>query len=425
MTFDAFTRRVAALLLLVFAGLGTPQPSQAGYYQWDPITLPLVTGASCGNGAPYRFFVNRAWRARDTVIVFEGGGACWDQASCEGRGSLAASNPNGISENYLNSGSNAAFGLVTPFSSRLNPFERVRTQDWNMVYLPYCTGDVHTGNQVRTYDDADPAAPRVQHHKGQANVQAVAQWIRSQIRNPRHVLVTGFSAGGVGATANYVVLRDVIAPAGRMSLLADSGPMFPAPRGASPDRYPSILLHERIRSAWGLDGPAGLLAGFAGLAGYDAGDLGSIPTALALRYPQDRFAYMSFIADGTFSAFSYAKFHPEIAEAPDDATRKARLAALWDRDLDHWVRAMLPHPNVSYHLPYFRPFAGSHCLTLVDFSGTGIEEVGLWDIKPFIDNTLERGPPLRHVETDRVTDLLRPLGLGLQRLLRLSEVFGG
>lgn len=408
---------LAALLL-------GPAPAVAGYFQWDAVTLPLASGASCGNGTPYRFFVNRAWRAKDAVVVFEGGGACWDQASCEGRGELAASNPQGVDGDYMRSSSNAAFGLVTPFISRLSVLERVRTQGWNMVYLPYCTGDVHTGSQIQVYDDSQPDTPRVQYHHGQANVRAAAAWLRANLRT-RHLLVTGFSAGGVGATATYPIVRDGMAPSGSASLLADSGPLFPAPRTGDPVEFPSAPLHQRIRQAWGLDTPDGLLQRvMAPLPGFNAEDLGSMSPALAMQYPNDRFAYMSFIADRTFSAFSYAKFNPAIRDAADEATRRPLLLAAWERDLARWTAALEPFANVSWHLPYFRDFGGSHCLTLVDFTGTGIEEVQLNDINPFINNTLDRGPPMRHIETDRLSDLLRPLGDGLRRLLSVLKLFG-
>ena len=142
----------------------------------------------------------------------------------------------------------------------------------------------------------------------------------------------------------------------------------------------------------GLDAPGSLIpSSLAPLSGFNADDLGSVPAALALRYPQDRFAYMSFIHDATFSAFSYAKFDPGISAAPDEAARLPLLLAPWERDLQRWTAAMQPYGNVSWHLPYFRNFAGSHCLTLVDFTGTGIEEVGLGDIHPFINNALDPG----------------------------------
>ncbi|MBL8330749.1 MAG: hypothetical protein JNJ71_18070 [Rubrivivax sp.] len=411
----------------MFAGLLSllqPLPAAAGYYQWDAVTLPLASGAACGNGTPYTFFVNRAWRAKDTVVVFEGGGACWDQASCEGQGLLSASNPEGVGRDYMRSSTNAGYGLVTPFISRLSVLERVRTQGWNMVYLPYCTGDVHVGSQQRTYADRDPLAPRIQHHHGLANVRAASSWVRDSFRT-RHLMVTGFSAGAVGATATWPVLRGTLAPTGHATLLADSGPLFPAPTGADPAVYPSTPLHTRIREAWGLDTPQGIVPTvLAALPGFDVQDLGTVGAALALRYPQDRFGYLAFQADAVFSAFSYAGFDPALASAPDEAARRALLQTSWERDLAQWKQALAPYSNVSWHLPFYRDFAGSHCLTLVDFTGTGIEEVDLGDIKPFINNTLDRGAPMRNTETDRLSDLTRPLGDGLRRLLDLLKLFG-
>lgn len=414
-------KSAACLALLLLA----PLLAHAQFYQWVTVTLPASTGASCGNGTPYRFFVNRALFTRDLSVVYEGGGACWDQAACEGRGRLSASNPNGIPANYLSQLNSAAGGLVTPFSSRLNPFQGSRTQSWNQVYLPYCTGDVHTGSALSVYEDANPAAPRVQYHRGQANVRAAAQWLRSNLGRPGQLLLTGFSAGGVGSTATYPIMRDTLAPSGRTSLLADSGPLFPAPRSSTPEQHPSLLLHNRIRQAWGLDSADGMVTRFAGLAGFDSNNLGSIQGALALRYPQDRFGYMVFGADGNFSAFSYEKFYPEISGAPDDATRRALIQQRWDRDIAQWVPSMASFNNVAYHVPWFRPFNDSHCLTIIDFSGTGIEEVRIKDVGVFADNTFDRGPPMRNVESDRVSDYSRPVSAALSLLAIVLGLFGG
>src|SRR5882724_7717593 len=120
--------------------LATPWVA-AGYFQWDMVELPASSGAACGNGTPYRFFVNRTPLSKSMVIVYEGGGACWDQNACLGIGPLSASNPDGIPPDYMQQLSGAAFGLVTPFSARSDPFQAVQTQSWNIVYLPYCTGD--------------------------------------------------------------------------------------------------------------------------------------------------------------------------------------------------------------------------------------------------------------------------------------------
>ena len=42
------------------------------------------------------------------------------------------------------------------------------------------------------------------------------------------------------------------------AMLADSGPLFQVDRNASPEEAPSVLLHNKIRVAWGLDGDNGL-----------------------------------------------------------------------------------------------------------------------------------------------------------------------
>lgn len=385
-----------------------PAFTHAGYFQWDVVELPASSGASCGNGTPYRIFVNRTPFTRDTVVMYEGGGACWDQASCLGQGKLSASNANGVGRDYLTAMTTAALGLVTPFTARLDPFQSAPTQWWNIVYVPYCTGDIHTGSAMRVYADSNPAQPRVQHFAGQANIRAAAAWLRNNVGRPNQLLVTGFSAGGAGGTATYAVLRDTLQPTGRSQLLADSGPLFPAPRGSSPAQSPSILLHEKIRAEWGLDTPGGLVSTFAGMAGFDADNLGTLSGALAMRYPQDRFSYLLFQADENYSAFSYEKFYPEIANAPSASAKKALLNQKWRQDIAQWLPLLGQHANVGWHLPTWRSFNESHCLTIVDWVNTGIEEVGNTSIAPVVDNTLQRSaPPMRTVEADQFWDYFR------------------
>ncbi|GAB6417836.1 hypothetical protein bcgnr5379_61530 [Bacillus cereus] len=46
------------------------------YYQWQTVQLPAETGAICGNGSPYKIFVNRVPNTTNTIIYMEGGGFC-------------------------------------------------------------------------------------------------------------------------------------------------------------------------------------------------------------------------------------------------------------------------------------------------------------------------------------------------------------
>ncbi|WP_374673342.1 pectin acetylesterase-family hydrolase [Ideonella sp.] len=410
--------------LALAAWLAAPA-AQAAWFVWETVELSLATGASCGNGTPYRFFVNRTPLNGHVAISFEGGGACWDQDACEGRGEYSATNPDGIPADYLAQPNAAAGGLVTPFTARVDPFQSVQTQDWTLVYLPYCTGDVHTGSTVRVYGDQRPDAPRVQYHAGQANVRAAADWMRRHLGRPDKLLLTGFSAGGVGATAQHAIVRDRLAPRGRTTLLADSGPLMSAPRGHTREQSPSLPLHERIRATWGLDAPGGLIPTLqARLPTLNPDDLGSLHGALARRYTQDRFGYMVFQEDGIFAGFSYLDFFPEIANEPDPKRRADLLNALWRQDLAHWLPTLDAEPNIQYHVPFFRDFNESHCLTIVDFSGTGIQEAGLATVEPFINSALDRKPPLRTVEQDQLSDLGQPLSLALEILAIVLELFG-
>lgn len=160
---------------------------------------------------------------------------------------LGATNYNGIPTNYMSTGL-ALGGLITPFTSRTHPLQKVQTQSWNIVYVPYCTGDVHTGNKVATYGDADPVNPITYYHRGFKNGEAVANWVGRYLPKQDQLLVTGFSAGGVGATAMYGLIRLADQPK-QSAMLADSGPLFQVDRNASPEDAPSVLL-ARTRSAW-------------------------------------------------------------------------------------------------------------------------------------------------------------------------------
>ena len=376
--------------------------AHAGYFQWEAVELPASSGASCGNGTPYRFFVNRTPLTSKTVVMFEGGGACWDQAACKGGTLLDAVNPDGIPANYMtNFNRQAKLGLVTPFTARLHPLQSVQTQGWNIVYLTYCTGDVHTGNKVSVYDNVDPAKPLSYFHRGAVNAKAVANWMARNLKQPDHLFLTGFSAGGVGSAALYPAFRDTLKPK-KMALLSDSGPLFDVPRNATPEQAPSVLLHTKIRTVWGLDGPNGLVTELVNKypGAGNADNLGSITAGLGKIFPNDRIGYANFQEDTNFSAFSYQKFYPEIANAPDNATRLKLLNQKWRQELTPWIAQMQPQPNVGWYIPNKRELNGSHCLTIVTFGGTSIVEAKLRDVGSFVDNLLAgKGPVMRAFET--------------------------
>ncbi len=68
-------------------------------YAWQKVELP---GTICGDGSQYRFWYYDSPTSNNLLISFEGGGACWDYATCSGRaGVLGAAHPNGIPTDYI------------------------------------------------------------------------------------------------------------------------------------------------------------------------------------------------------------------------------------------------------------------------------------------------------------------------------------
>ncbi len=397
----SFSSLIKASSQAIGASLLCSLAAQAAYFQWEAVELPASSGASCGNGSPYRFFVNRTPLTSKTVVMFEGGGACWDQGACKGGTQLDAVNPDGIPANYMTDFNRQAhLGLVTPFTMRLHPLQSVQTQSWNIVYVTYCTGDVHTGNKVALYDNIDPANPLAYFHRGAVNAQAVANWMAKNMPQPAHLLMTGFSAGGVGSTALYPAFRTTLKPK-KAALLADSGPLFDVPRNATPEQAPSVLLHNKIREVWGLDGKDGLvtqlITQYPGAGNIN--NLGSVTAGVAKIFPQDRIGYAVFQEDATFSAFSYQKFFPDIAGTADKPTRLALLNAKWRQEIKPWLAQLDGLANAGYYVPNQRDINSSHCLTIVTFGGTSIVEKGLNSVGRFVDNLLDgTGPVMRAYE---------------------------
>jgi hypothetical protein len=383
-----FKRRMVSALVAAGFTACSGAAMAVTYFKWEAVEMPPESGAACGNGTPYRVFVNRTPWTSKTVLMFEGGGACWDKDRCAG-----AHNVEGVAANYMSDTDQmSALGLVTPFTARLHPLQKVQTQDWNIVYVPYCTADVHGGDKVVVYTDGDPAKPAVTfHHRGARNVEALAKWLAKNMPKPDHLLVTGFSAGASGATTGYATLRDAIQPK-LSTLLADSGPMMPAKRGTPLERAPSLHMHEKVRSAWGLDEPGGpmdkLVARFGNL--FDRDDMGSITLALARSFPQDRLGFAAFQADEVFPEYSYRMFYPEITNAASDEARLPLMLAKWQVDLRNWTGAMKPFPNVGFYVPHRRNIIDSHCLTPATFLGTGIRETQHASVRTFIDNLISR-----------------------------------
>ena len=333
-----------------------------------------LPGTVCGDGSQFKFFVNYSNTSNDLVVSFEPGGACWDYASCSGDGGVrGAANPHGIPDDHM---SNYQY---------LNLLRRTNdnpVQGYNMVFVSYCTGDIHTGDNVITYtkdpgdggagDAADDGASDggdagdggptqlTFHHQGHKNTLAVIDWLHKTFATVPKMLVTGCSAGGAGAILNYHYIRQGMGTSVQCSyLLDDSGPIFHSDG-------PSKQLHEKIRSAWNVDSVLDGLSGQLPVSVADLkNDFGLMNVAIARKYPSDRLSLVAYHMDLNYSLYSYQRFFPGSTED--------QIHGMWWQDMQELMTTYDAEKNLSYYLPYFRSDNCSHCVSIPPIGNPPIE----------------------------------------------------
>lgn len=217
-----------ALLLLLAAPLSTlAQERVLPPDGWTSIEGGEDTG--CAFDTPYSFFYREGVDPGRLLIYFQGGGACWNGVSCSGMFDTS------VERDEL-----ADYRGIFDRSNTANPF-----QDHAVLFLPYCTGDVHVGDATQTYgDDARPV-----HHIGARNVAAALDWAEAHLDRPGQVVIAGASAGSYGAIfhAPGIAARY---PAADLVTIGDSGvPLL--------HEYPAILERwgagSTLRPSWGLE----------------------------------------------------------------------------------------------------------------------------------------------------------------------------
>lgn len=250
---------------------GEPLPdSPVGQWQW--VDFP---DAFCRDGTNTGIGVRRG-ASPNLVFFFEGGGACFNAFTC-----LANPSHYGLAD-FLEW--NGAYRGIFDDERPDNP-----VADWTAVYVPYCSGDVHAGdNHGVTIEELNGE----QMFAGYTNVDAFLRRVVPTFGDAPEVLVTGVSAGGFGAGFNYHRIARIFA--GRVTLLDDSGPVMRDP-------YLAPCLQQQWRDVWGFDGtlPEACDECFAA----DGGGIHHIVEFIGLRHPDQRFGYISSERDATISIF--------------------------------------------------------------------------------------------------------------------------
>lgn len=156
-----------------------PQPRA-----WQEI--PGGPGTVCAHGGDYSFFVRQGDPKR-LLVCFQGGGACWNYATCVKTPTYDAEVDSTDNPGRLG----GIFDLENPE----NPF-----RGWTYVFIPYCTGDLHLGERDITFepDSADAAnGPTLIHYHGNPNAEAALAWAFHSVPHPAEIFVTGQSGGAI------------------------------------------------------------------------------------------------------------------------------------------------------------------------------------------------------------------------------------
>lgn len=185
---------LAAIFILLLLGACRPTPTPVTIEPNWPMLTNLPPGwtkiepageTRCAHNTPYAYWV-RPGTTNNVFVYFQGGGGCYDAETC----GLTGSYKDAVTDN-----DNPAYtiGGVFNLDHPENPF-----QDDTMVFVPYCTGDVHAGNRVETYTSHSGKTFDI-YHRGYVNARSAMNWIYANFEQPDSIFVTGCSAGSIGS----------------------------------------------------------------------------------------------------------------------------------------------------------------------------------------------------------------------------------
>jgi hypothetical protein len=224
-----FLAVVGLLPASVFAQEDLPVWGDLPAGEWTMI--PTGGETICSNGDPYAFFVRPAAQQSEKLLIhFQGGGACWFGAICD-----LQTNPT-YDPNIDEMDNPANYDGIFNFKNAENPFS-----DYNMVFVPYCTGDVLIGNKDTTYavKRGDENGEIIIHHRGYVNTTTVLDWTYENVINPETVFVTGCSAGAIPAPFYTQFVAEAY-PDARIEELGDAA-----------GSYRNPILAETVFTQWG------------------------------------------------------------------------------------------------------------------------------------------------------------------------------
>tara|TARA_R110000824_G_scaffold288508_3_gene476704 strand:+ start:24677 stop:25810 length:1134 start_codon:yes stop_codon:yes gene_type:complete len=182
----------------------------------------ISTDGVCSSGTPFQFYSRTLSTADSLLIFFNGGGACWTGEACDLSSEPFVHSP--FADMPENNPANDQ-GIFS-FDNPENPFA-----DYNMLFIPYCTGDVFIGGGEHNYSYNNTEGQHIQlttHHSGYQNSIDTLDWIYEQFTSPERIVVAGSSAGAIGSSfyAGFVAEHYPDIP---VTLIADGAGAYASP----------------------------------------------------------------------------------------------------------------------------------------------------------------------------------------------------
>lgn len=181
--------------------------------QWEKVDAP--EDCMCANGDPWSFFVREADPTK-VVFYLEGGGACFNAVTCS-PGTATFKQVVGNDTGFA--AKDGIFDLGNP----ANPLA-----GYSMVFVPYCTGDIHAGNITKDYGNGV-----IVEHKGFVNGMTALEVMAERFPDAETLVVAGSSAGAF-PTPIYAAEAAELLPDADIRVVADSG-------GAIPDAMSAVV----------------------------------------------------------------------------------------------------------------------------------------------------------------------------------------
>eukprot|EP00656_Telonema_subtile_P039862 TRINITY_DN44948_c0_g1_i2.p1 TRINITY_DN44948_c0_g1~~TRINITY_DN44948_c0_g1_i2.p1 ORF type:complete len:387 (+),score=77.55 TRINITY_DN44948_c0_g1_i2:178-1338(+) len=193
-----------AVLLNVLAAIASPDLTRVLLSE----SVAASTGARCLDGTPAGYYIHQPSEPSSSFVFFlEGGGLCLTPFDCLKRSRTSL----GSSKDWAPTmpGDN-----VYSTDPSVNPFT-----GFNLVFLPYCSGDVWTGTRTDKYLPLGRL-----YTAGHLVIEAVVNQVLNQTAAVDSVLFSGASAGGIGVMHNADWLRGYLDQLGHASAVLKAVP---------------------------------------------------------------------------------------------------------------------------------------------------------------------------------------------------------